>query len=261
MLGNIKKYELMVPGGLIVLGLLLWRGGVFKTPRGNGAGGNADKLSEPAPARRNSRPFAHPTPCTLRSGWPPGPAVRYVWRDTDPGQPVRSGSCVPGVSLMHKKVAAVLSGCGVYDGAEIHESVITLLRLSQRGAEALMLRAEHRPAPCGQPPDRRGNAGKPQCPGRVRVSPAAKSDLSEARAEDYDALIVPGGFGAAKNLSDFAINGAQMPGAAGRAGAGQGFRRSRQASRVDLHRRRWRRRSTALASNAPSATTPTPPTR
>ncbi|SUC74270.1 isoprenoid biosynthesis protein [Pseudomonas aeruginosa] len=37
---------------------------------------------------------------------------------------------------MHKKVAVILSGCGVYDGAEIHESVITLLRLSQRGAEA-----------------------------------------------------------------------------------------------------------------------------
>ena len=38
---------------------------------------------------------------------------------------------------MHKKVAVILSGCGVYDGAEIHESVITLLRLSQRGADPL----------------------------------------------------------------------------------------------------------------------------
>lgn len=36
---------------------------------------------------------------------------------------------------MNKKVAVILSGCGVYDGAEIHESVITLLRLDQRGAE------------------------------------------------------------------------------------------------------------------------------
>ncbi len=43
MLGNIKKYELMVLGGLIVLGLLLWLWRRFKTPRGNGAGGNADK--------------------------------------------------------------------------------------------------------------------------------------------------------------------------------------------------------------------------
>ena len=36
---------------------------------------------------------------------------------------------------MHKKVAVILSGCGVYDGAEIHESVLTLLRLDQRGAQ------------------------------------------------------------------------------------------------------------------------------
>ncbi len=36
---------------------------------------------------------------------------------------------------MHKRVAVILSGCGVYDGAEIHESVITLLRLNQRGAQ------------------------------------------------------------------------------------------------------------------------------
>ena len=36
---------------------------------------------------------------------------------------------------MHKRVAVILSGCGVYDGAEIHESVITLLRLDQRGAQ------------------------------------------------------------------------------------------------------------------------------
>ena len=36
---------------------------------------------------------------------------------------------------MSKKVAVILSGCGVYDGAELHESVITLLRLDQRGAQ------------------------------------------------------------------------------------------------------------------------------
>ena len=36
---------------------------------------------------------------------------------------------------MSKKVAVILSGCGVFDGAEVHESVITLLRLDQRGAQ------------------------------------------------------------------------------------------------------------------------------
>ena len=38
-------------------------------------------------------------------------------------------------NMTTKKVAVILSGCGVYDGAEIHESVITLLRLDQRGAK------------------------------------------------------------------------------------------------------------------------------
>ena len=36
---------------------------------------------------------------------------------------------------MNRKVAVILSGCGVYDGSEIYESVITLLRLDQRGAK------------------------------------------------------------------------------------------------------------------------------
>ena len=36
---------------------------------------------------------------------------------------------------MQKRVAVILSGCGAYDGAEIHESVLTLLRLDQRGAQ------------------------------------------------------------------------------------------------------------------------------
>ncbi len=40
---------------------------------------------------------------------------------------------------MSKKVAVILSGCGVYDGAEIYESVVTLLRLDQRGAQVQCL--------------------------------------------------------------------------------------------------------------------------
>lgn len=55
---------------------------------------------------------------------------------------------------MSKKVAVILSGCGVYDGAEIYESVITLLRLDQRGAQVQWLRPEHRAIACDQSPDR-----------------------------------------------------------------------------------------------------------
>ncbi|ABR80820.1 TPA: isoprenoid biosynthesis protein ElbB [Pseudomonas aeruginosa] len=111
---------------------------------------------------------------------------------------------------MHKKVAVILSGCGVYDGTEIHESVITLLRLSQRGAEVQCFApniAQHHVInhlTGEEMPESRNVLVE-----SARIARGEIKDLREARAEDFDALIVPGGFGAAKNLSDFAIAGAQ----------------------------------------------------
>ncbi len=111
---------------------------------------------------------------------------------------------------MHKKVAVILSGCGVYDGAEIHESVITLLRLSQRGAQVQCFApniAQHHVInhlTGEEMPESRNVLVE-----SARIARGEIKDLREARAEDFDALIVPGGFGAAKNLSDFAIAGAQ----------------------------------------------------
>lgn len=109
---------------------------------------------------------------------------------------------------MTKKVAVILSGCGVYDGAEIHESVITLLRLDQRGAQvqcfapniAQMHVINHLTGE--QMPESRNVLVE-----SARIARGEVKDISEARAEDFDALIVPGGFGAAKNLSDFAVEG------------------------------------------------------
>lgn len=110
---------------------------------------------------------------------------------------------------MNKKVAVILSGCGVYDGSEIYESVITLLRLDQRGAQVQCFApdiAQHHVI------DHRTGEEMPES--RNVLTEAARlargniRDLAEARAEDFDALIIPGGFGAAKNLSDFASQGA-----------------------------------------------------
>lgn len=109
-----------------------------------------------------------------------------------------------------KKVAVILSGCGVYDGAEIHESVITLLRLSQRGAQVQCFApniAQHHVL--------NHLTGEEMAESRnvlvesARIARGEVKDVREARAEDFDALIVPGGFGAAKNLSDFAFKGDQ----------------------------------------------------
>lgn len=109
------------------------------------------------------------------------------------------------------RVAVVLAGCGVYDGSEIYESVITLLRLSERGAQVQCF------APDVQQmhvinhltgdvmPEQRNVLVE-----AARLARGNVKNVKEARVEDFDALIVPGGFGAAKNLSDFAVKGAEL---------------------------------------------------
>lgn len=109
-----------------------------------------------------------------------------------------------------KKVGVVLSGCGVYDGAEITESVLTLLALSRGGAQAI----------CFAPDKVQSDVinhltGEAMADSRnvlIEAARIARGDihpLNMAKAEALDALIVPGGFGAAKNLSNFATQGSQ----------------------------------------------------
>ena len=109
---------------------------------------------------------------------------------------------------MKKKIGVVLSGCGVYDGAEIHESVITLLAIDRAGAEAVCM------APnvdqlhvinhlSGEEMSEKRNVLIES----ARIARGDIKDISTVKADDIDALFFPGGFGAAKNLCDFAING------------------------------------------------------
>jgi len=109
-----------------------------------------------------------------------------------------------------KKVGVVLSGCGVYDGAEIHESVLTLLALSRQGAEAVFY------APDKNQVDVINHlSGEPMAETRnvliesARIARGNIQPLDQANADALDALIVPGGFGAAKNLSNFASQGSE----------------------------------------------------
>lgn len=109
---------------------------------------------------------------------------------------------------MHKKVAVILSGCGVYDGAEIHESVLTLLRLDQRGAEVQCFApdiAQHHVVnhlTGEEMPESRNVLVE-----SARIARGAVKDIREADVNQFDALIIPGGFGSAKNLSDLASQG------------------------------------------------------
>lgn len=108
------------------------------------------------------------------------------------------------------RVAVVLSGCGVFDGAEIYESVLTLLRLDEKAAEVQCFAPNIAQAHVVNHLSGEVSEGESR---NVLVEAARLvrgniQDLAQANAADFDALIVPGGFGAAKNLSSFAFKGA-----------------------------------------------------
>jgi enhancing lycopene biosynthesis protein 2 len=110
------------------------------------------------------------------------------------------------------KVAVVLAGCGFYDGAEINEAVLTLLSLEQQGAEYQCFAPDIEQMHVinhltGEPEE---GASRNVLVEAARIARGNILPLSDASADDFDALVVPGGFGAAKNLCDFAVAGAQM---------------------------------------------------
>ncbi|WP_330926071.1 isoprenoid biosynthesis glyoxalase ElbB [Candidatus Sororendozoicomonas aggregata] len=107
-----------------------------------------------------------------------------------------------------KKIALILSGSGVFDGAEIHESVLTLLSIDRAGAQYQCFAPDIEQHHVinhvtGEAMNERRNV-------LVESARIARGDIKALAAlnvSDYDALIIPGGFGAAKNLSDFAFTG------------------------------------------------------
>ncbi|MBI2354350.1 MAG: isoprenoid biosynthesis glyoxalase ElbB [Deltaproteobacteria bacterium] len=107
-----------------------------------------------------------------------------------------------------KKIGVVLSGCGVRDGSEIHEAVFTLLAIDRQGAEAVCM-APNTDFPVTdhltmQETGERRNA----LVEAARIARGNIRDIKDVKAADLDAVVFPGGFGAAKNLCDFAMKGA-----------------------------------------------------
>lgn len=108
------------------------------------------------------------------------------------------------------KVGVVLSGCGFLDGAEIHEAVCTLLALDQAGADVVCCAPNIPQAgvvdhltqkPSGQQRNVLTES--------ARIARCAIQDLAAVKPEQLDAVIFPGGFGAAKNLCTFATAGVE----------------------------------------------------
>ena len=109
-------------------------------------------------------------------------------------------------------VAVVLAGCGVYDGAEINEAVLTLLCLEQQGASYQCFAPDIEQMHVvnhltGEPAEGESRNVLVEA---ARIARGNIKALGEANVAEFDALLVPGGFGAAKNLSNFAVAGAAM---------------------------------------------------
>ena len=107
-----------------------------------------------------------------------------------------------------KKIAVILSGCGVYDGSEIHEATLSLLAIAQQGASYSVFAPN-----VNQHHVINHITGEEMTETRnvlvesARIARGDISDLNNYSPADFDSLLLPGGFGAAKNLSSFAFEG------------------------------------------------------
>ncbi|WP_413113120.1 isoprenoid biosynthesis glyoxalase ElbB [Thaumasiovibrio sp. DFM-14] len=107
-----------------------------------------------------------------------------------------------------KKIAVILSGCGVFDGAEVNEVILSLLAIEQQGATWQAFAPDKPQFHVIE--HHSGNEQQEQRNVLREAGRIVRGDilpLSQLLADDYDALLVPGGFGVAKNLSDFAFKG------------------------------------------------------
>jgi enhancing lycopene biosynthesis protein 2 len=105
-----------------------------------------------------------------------------------------------------KKVGLVLSGCGVMDGSEIHESVLALLAIDRASAEAVCMapniKQMHVINHLTNEPDE--GAVRNVLNESARIARGKIRDIAHVKVEEIDALVFPGGYGAAKNLCTFA---------------------------------------------------------
>lgn len=107
-----------------------------------------------------------------------------------------------------KKIGVVLSGCGVRDGSEIHEAVFTLLAIDRQGAEAVCMAPNSDFPVTDHLAMQESGEKRNALVESARIARGNIRDIAAVKAGELDAIIFPGGFGAAKNLCDFAMKGA-----------------------------------------------------
>ena len=106
-----------------------------------------------------------------------------------------------------KKIGVVLSGCGVRDGSEIHEAVFALLAIDQAGCEAVCMAPNADFAVTDHLTMQESGERRNILVESARIARGNIRDIKDVKAADLDAVVFPGGFGAAKNLCDFAVKG------------------------------------------------------
>lgn len=110
-----------------------------------------------------------------------------------------------------KKFAIVISGCGVQDGAEIHESVMAMLAVDMAGCSYQLFAPDmDQLKVVNHLTGKQTNENRNVLVESARIARGNIKPLSEYRASDYDALLFPGGFGAALNLSTYGRDGENM---------------------------------------------------
>jgi enhancing lycopene biosynthesis protein 2 len=110
--------------------------------------------------------------------------------------------------MAKKRIGVLLAGCGVMDGSEIHEATLTLYFLDRHGAEAICMAPNKDQLDVvnhisGSPLQEKRNVLLES----ARIARGKVQNVRTVKADDIDAIIIPGGYGAAKNLCTFAKDG------------------------------------------------------
>ena len=108
-----------------------------------------------------------------------------------------------------KTIGVILSGAGFLDGAEIQEAVLALLAIDEAGAVARIFAPDMKLAEIDHKSGKATGHERNVLVESARIARGKIEDLAAVRASDLDGWVLPGGYGAAKNLSDFAHKGAQ----------------------------------------------------
>ena len=106
------------------------------------------------------------------------------------------------------KIGVLLSGCGVYDGAEIQEAVFTLLAIQEVGAEAVCISVnKNQHHVINHLTGEEMNESRNMLVESARIARGNVVDIAEVTPADIDGLVIPGGFGSAKNFTTWAFSG------------------------------------------------------